>query len=167
MIIFYSLVRLIIPPVFSTASRLTNPYHFSGNVPPDNFTVSQALSVWQFFYDFSSACLTTFYDFSSASRLKIPCTFSGASRLRILLSVSRFAPDKAFRACGPHGQVWTHFSHLAEGLYVTRFIPRWEKWVQTWPWGPQARSALSLGAWVKFSGAKRLKKYKEFSGEKS
>ena len=64
---FYSLVRLIIPPVFSTASRLTNSYHFSGNV------------AWQFFYDFSSASrLRTFYDFSGASRLKITCTFSGA-----------------------------------------------------------------------------------------
>ena len=98
---FYSLVRLIIPPVFSTASRLTNSYHFSGNV------------AWQFFYDFSSASrLRTFYDFSGASRLKITCTFSCAPRLRNLLIFMRFAPDKALRAWGRHGQVWTHFSHL-------------------------------------------------------
>ena len=43
------LVRLIIPPVFSTASRLTNSYHFSGNVMFSGasrltiYTVSQVL----------------------------------------------------------------------------------------------------------------------------
>ena len=49
MVIFYSLVRLIIPSVFLTASRLTNSYNFSGNVMFSGavrltiYTVSQAL----------------------------------------------------------------------------------------------------------------------------
>ena len=82
MIIFCSLVRLIIPPMNSTASRPTNSYHFSGNV----LRRSQALRAWHFMRFRAWQFLTTFYDFSGASHLKIPCTFSGASRLRILLS---------------------------------------------------------------------------------
>ena len=84
MIMLYSFVRQIVPSVFSTASRLTNSYYFSGNVlerfAPAIFTVSQALRAWQIFVpDVSGASrLTTFNDF-----LVRPCPFSSAARLRI------------------------------------------------------------------------------------